>query len=397
MNQKQLIGLVVAGLILGGIGFSVYRQQSGGWESAPKSSVAKLLGDFPLNDVEQIVIRETTNTLTLAKAETGWRVASRGDYQANFDEIHGLLTKVWELKPVQEIKLGQSHLGRLELESPDKGDKGGTLIEFKTKGGKSHSLLLGKEHERPGAASGPMGGSMPDGRYVMVPGKLDTVSLVSETFSGIEAKADRWLDKAFFKVERIKSIEYQPAEATNAWKVARESETGEWKLAGAKESEKLDASKVSGFNYLLSSPSFTDVVPPGESPATHGMDKAVTATIQTFDNFTYTLKIGTPANADNVALSLGVKADIAQAREAKPEEKDVDKDVLEKEFNEKKAKLEQKLANEQKLAKWTYLVTKWSVDSILKNRHELLAEEKKEETDAAGSPPIPFLKPPSAE
>lgn len=393
MNPKQLIALIVAGLVLGGAGFAIYKKQKGGWESAPKGSAEKLLGNFPLNDVEQITIRDATNSLALVRAEDGWKVKERGNYPANFDEIHGLLRKVWDLKPVQELQLGQSHLGRLELQEPGKGDKAGTLIEFKSKDGKSHALLLGKSHQRESASSGPFGGGFTDGRYVMVPGKLDTVSLVSESFSSIEPKPDRWLDKTFFKVERIKSIEYKPLEATNAWKVERESESGEWKLADAKEGEKLDTAKTSSFNWLLSSPSFADVVLPDTKPEDTGLDKPALATIQTFDNFTYTLKIGA-TNADNIHLAFDVAADIKQTRDAKPEEKDVDKSVLDKEFKEKKEKLEQKLADEKKLTKWTYLVTKWTLDQLMKDRKDLLAEkkeeEKKENATAKDAPPVPF-------
>jgi hypothetical protein len=394
MNQKQLIGLIVAGLVLGGIGFTLYNQQKGGWESAPRGSAEKLLGNFPLNDVEQISIRGATNALTLARAEDGWKVQDRGGYPANFDEIHGLLRRIWELKPVQELQVGNSHLGRLQLEDAGQGEKSGTLLEFKSKDGKSHALLLGKDHESPGGSSSPFGGSFASGRYVMVPGKLDTVSLVSETFSSATTDPNRWLDKTFFKVERIKSIAWQPHEATNAWTVERESESGEWKLADAKESEQLDTARTSSFNYLLSSPSFADVAAPDVPPADTGLDKPVLATIKTFDDFTYTVKIGN-TNEDNLYLAFDVTADIPQQREAKPEEKDVDKGVLDKEFKEKKEKLEKKLADEKKLTKWTYLVTKWTVDALMKDRKDLLkAEEKKEEESTApDGPPIPFALP----
>jgi len=393
MNQKQLLGLIVAGLILGGVGYALYNKQKGGWQAAPKGSAAKLLGEFPINDVEQITVREATNTLTIVRSEGGWTVKERGGYTANFDEVHRVLTKVWELKPVQELKVGQSHLSRLNLQEPGKGDKTGTLLEFKAKDGKTHALLLGKEYSRESAASGPFGGgAMPSGRYVMVPGKIETVSLVSETFNHVDTHADHWLDKTFIKVERIKSIAYTPPEATNAWKVTRESESGEWKLADAKDAEKLDTAKVSGFNYLLSSPSFNDIAAPDAKPETTGMDKPAVATLETFDGFTYTLKIGKGPDDNTLHLAVNVTAAIPQQREAKPEEKDVDKQVLDKEFKEKKEKLEKKLADEQKLSKWTYLVTKWTVDQLMKDRKELLAEEKKEETPAA--PPIPFVQPP---
>ena len=47
---------------------------------------------------------------------------------------------------------------------------------------------------------------LPDGRYVMVGTGAKTVAVVSDPLSNLEAKPDLWLDKDFFKVEKIRSI-----------------------------------------------------------------------------------------------------------------------------------------------------------------------------------------------
>ena len=69
------------------------------------------------------------------------------------------------------------------------------------------------------------------------------------------------------------------------------------------------------------------------------------------------------------------------------DEKPEDKEKLDKEFKEKLSKQDEKLQAEQALSKWTYTVSKWSVDALLKNRGELLMEKKA----AAATPSAPGL------
>ena len=45
------------------------------------------------------------------------------------------------------------------------------------------------------------------------------------------------------------------------------------------------------------------------------------------------------------------------------------------------AKLEEKLTQEKAFEKWTYLVSGWTVDSLLKERSQLLTEKKEEKKD----------------
>ena len=83
------------------------------------------------------------------------------------------------------------------------------------------------------------------------------------------------------------------------------------------------------------------------------------------------------------------------------DEKPEDKEKLDKEFKEKLAKLEQKLKTEQGYAKWTYIVSKWTIEPILKNRSDLFADKKAEGAPGGegGLPPglnIPGLSLPGA-
>ena len=147
MNRKQLTVIVVLGLVLGGLGLYISKRNAAAYQSSGASIGRKLLPDFPLNDVAQVTIRQTTNQVNLVKADDTWQVRERHNYPANFGEIGGLLRKMWELKVVQTEQVGPSHLPRIELVEPGPATNSGTLAEFKDKSGKVlKAVLLGKKH-----------------------------------------------------------------------------------------------------------------------------------------------------------------------------------------------------------------------------------------------------------
>jgi hypothetical protein len=281
------------------------------------------------------------------------------------------------------------------------------VVDFKDKNDKPiRSLLLGKKDMKKSNRPNPMMGDMDDdesggqavGRYVKVGTEAKDVILISDALANVDTKPDQWLNKDFFKVEKIRSVAVNFPVATNSWKISRENETGEWKLADAKPTEQLDNSKASGVGNALSAPSFNDVSM--AKPEELGLDKPTTVTLDTFDNFTYTLKVGQKTN-DNVPLIVSVAADLPRERTPGKDEKPEDKDKLDKEFKEKQKKLEEKLTQEKPFEKWTYLVSNWTFDQLLKERSQLLVEKKEEpkkedkpaaaiETKPADSPLVPL-------
>jgi hypothetical protein len=407
MNRKQLVILIVLLVVLGIAGLKVYKSNQTSWQGGGRQGAAlKLLGDLPVNDVASIVIKGGTNQLDLVKKEGLWRVKERNDYPANFDEIRSFLVKAADLKATQTEEIGPSQLGRYKLLPPGQATNTAVLVEFRDDKGKViKSLLLGKTHMRKSegrpSPMGEMGENegFPDGRYVMVGTGAKTLAVVSDPLSNMEAKPEAWLNKDFFKVEKIRSIAVVYPAATNSWKVTRDSETAsEWKLADAKPEEKLDSSKTSSFSYALSSPSFTDVLPADTKPEQAGLDKPTVITLDTFDNFTYTLKVGQKTN-DNLPILVTVTAQIPKERTPGKDEKAEDKARLDKDFKEKQKKLEEKLAQEKNFEKWVYLISNWTVDSLLKDRAQLLVEKKEEPkkdekpaaTDSSKKEPVPAL------
>jgi len=406
MNRKQLIILVVLLAVVGGAGLMIRRHSQSSWQSADKNIGQKLLGGLPINDVAQLVIKHGTNEVNLARKDNLWRVRERNDYPANFQQISEFLIKASELKVTQSEKAGRSQLPKLAL-APGQGTNLPTEVDFKDQGDKTlRSLLLGKKHMKKSERPSPMGEmgdeGWPDGRWVKV-GDSDTVAVISEAFVNIEPKPDQWLNKDFIHVEKVRSLAAVFLNATNSWKLTRETESGEWKLAEAKPTEILDSTKTSSLAGALGSPSFSDVVV-GAKPEALGLDKPTTLTIETFDGFTYNLKVGQKTN-DNYPLALTIAAQFPKERTPGKDEKAEDKTKLDKEFKDSQKKLEDKLAQEKTFEPWTYLVNSWTLDSVLKERSQLMTEKKeepkKDEKAASSAAPddasAPVVVPPSAD
>jgi len=385
MNRKQLIILLVVVVVLGGFGLMLYQRSEGSWQGSTKSGSNKLLGDLPVNDVAELIIKGGTNELDLVKKDGLWRVKQRNNYPANYAEISGFLIKAADLKAVQTEEIGQSQLGRYKLLPPGAATNTAVEVDLRDQNGKNiKTLLLGKTHmHKMEGRPSPMGEfgdneGYPDGRFVMVGASARTVAVISDPLNTIEAKPENWLNKDFFKVEKIKSIAVTYPVATNSWKVSRDSDTAsEWKLSDVKPGESLDSSKTSGFSYALSSPNFNDVLPLDTKPEPAGLEKPTVVTVDTFDNFTYTIKAGQKTN-DNIPMTLAVSAQLHKERQAGKDEKPEDKARLDKEFQDKQKKLQETLDQDKAYEKWIYLVSSWTLDSVLKERKDLLAEKKEE-------------------
>src|SRR5581483_2916878 len=146
MKGKQLAILLALVVALGGLGLMLVSGNMHSWSQTSKGAGGKVL-EFPVNDVAHIVIKTSSAELNLVKTDNNWVVQERGNYPANYEKIGDLLRNVYELKTVQQVKVGPSQMPRLELIEPGKGDKAGTLLDFQDKSGKRIAgLLVGKKY-----------------------------------------------------------------------------------------------------------------------------------------------------------------------------------------------------------------------------------------------------------
>lgn len=377
--------MVAVAALLGGAAYFLNKK-----DGAPaKESIAtggKVIA-LPVEKIEGVVIQSASGKASLTKKDDVWKVDERADFPANYERVHDMLTKLWDLKTVQVQEIGQSQFARLELGEPLAG--AGTKIEFKDKDGKSlGTLLLGKKHMKEARGMG-FGGEngFPAGRYVVQSGSTK-VALISETLDEVEAKPESWIAHDFFKIENPSAVTLAGATDAQKWKLTRENATADWKLADAKPEEKTDSAKASPVATAFANPAFTDVLAPDAKPADTGLDKPTVITIETFDGFTYVLKAGKETNG-NQPVTVEVSGKFAKERTPGKDEKPEDKTRLDDEFKKKLQGFEDKLAAEKKFEGRPFLIAKSTLDSVVKDRAALLTVEVATPSVQAPASPTP--------
>jgi hypothetical protein len=224
----------------------------------------------------------------------------------------------------------------------------------------------------------------------MLAGDTQDVLLVADALSEIEPKAESWLDKSFFKVERPKAVAVSYADATNSWKISRDEETGAWKFLDPAPGEEPDTNKLTGVSAPFASPSFDDVLTVSNQSAETGLDKPTVITVDTFDDLTYTVKVGRKTGAD-CPLTMSVAANFPKERSPLPGEKPEDKDKADKAWQDRQKQLQQQFKDAKAFENWVYLIPSWNLDFILKDRKDLMAD-KKDEAKPADSTNAPADK-----
>ena len=380
MKGKHLALLLAAVIALGAAWFKLSNSKQNNWSAASRSDTKVL--DFPINEVSRVTIKNVASEISLVKKDEQWTVQERSNYPANFEQVSSLLRKLWEIKPVQEIKIGASQLARLELIEPGKGDNSGTVVQFIAADGKElAALLVGKKHMRKTEGAMDFGGGsdgFPAGRYLKST-HSDKVVLVSETLDEIDTAPTRWISTEFINVEGPKVVTLAGA---NTWSLSRESATADWQLAEAKPEEKLDSTKTSRLGTLLSVSTVFDVLAPEAK-----LESVQTATVETFDGFRYVLKIG-KEEGDNVPLAVEVSANLPKERTAPPDEKPEDKTRLDAEFTVKQTQLSEKLTKEKNFGSRSFLVNKNRLESLLMARKAWVMEPPAEQAKPAEPKPV---------
>lgn len=360
MNRKQFLLLIVIVCILGGLGIAVYQRNSATWEEKAAPS-GKILGDFDLNAVARVVIRDGNNTLNLVRENEVWTVVERDNYPADFQRIRNFIQTLWLLKPAQEVDADPSLLSRLNLVNPAQGSSNsGTLVEFQNKEAKPiASLLIGKRYFKK-APEAPNEQGYPIGCYVMPVGvTAPKVSLVPERLEVITPNPVIWLDKTFLKIDKIQSIAV--VSGSMQWKVNRDSETSsDWKLVDLKPQEEMEPKQVPAIAVIFGDPVFYDVLP--ADTKREGFD--ATATVETFDGLVYTLKFGTP-DRESIPMTIAITAQ--ERKDEKPEEK---------------KQREETLAKVKALESRIYVVSKKAFEDLWKPRADLLKKDPE-------LPPVP--------
>ena len=350
MNARVALVLVVLLAVLGGAAI-VYYQQDRERQSGNAGTLGQpVLKDLPAAEVAAIRITEPKATLTVQRAGERWVIAERNGFPADVGKVREFVLQALSLKIGQSEPVGEKDRARLNL------DGSGTHVEFANAQGKAlGTLIVGKKYfkrevDNPDKARA-------DGRFVTLPGNPETVYLVSEPLAQATARSAEWIDRTAFKVEKVKSLEVRYPD-DGGWRIERDGDNADWRLAGLRPGEKLDVTKANAASYSLSLLELADVAPKDVKDT--GLDKPVTIEATTLDGLAYSIKVGKlEGNNHYVTFS-------SSGAPAK-DEKDP----------ERLKQLQERLPREKSLSEHVLLIEKSKLEDTLKKRAELL--EKKDD------------------
>ena len=430
MNKKNLIALVVVAT-LGVIAYLTSKNNDD--QPSSKTGIgAEVVKKIDPTKITAITITDKNGSVTLEQKDQQWNVLERDGFEAKFEDIQQLVSDSVTLKSLRQINASEKQYGRFELVDPSSSqDKSGLKLEFKGSDNKVlKTLLIGKKSSsNSGANAGSPFGSSDNQRFVLADGIINVIEIdYSSALNDIAADASEWLNKDdFLKIEKIKSVSVNHPDKANSWSLTREKDGDDMTLVDAKEGEKLDSSKGNSAGRVFGFANFDDVASKEIDPKDIGMDKAVSANIETFEGYTFAIKMsksgedhymtvnaaGTRVPQDDESKARVPQPDESKPREPGKDEKPEDKERLDKEHADNLAKLitdrekahkdsqaktkadrdkafSDNLAKLKKLEGWTFKVTSFTFDAIYKTRAEMMEEEKEEEAaDTTGLPGAP--------
>lgn len=192
--------------------------------------------------------------------------------------------------------------------------------------------------------------------------------LVPDELAAAAPLAGNWLSPEFFKVSGIKFISLFSPNPANSWELSRQSDTSPWTMTGLKPDETLNPTAAADPAEILAFTRFVDVIPTNAPAAVLGKPTIVTVLT---DYLAYTLKVGAKRPDGLYPLMFSVKADLPEQRNASPDETAEMKQKLDQEYPEKRKQLQAKLAREQALSHYVFLVDSW-IEMVLRDRAQFL-------------------------
>jgi uncharacterized protein DUF4340 len=384
MKRKQVYLLLGIALILVIAGTIFQMRQSSTWKG--ESSNRQIYSNLAVNDVTKVRVQAGKENLSLQTSGDGWQVAERYGYPADFAKIRELLRSIWELKYVRALEVGPSQFGRLQLLPPGQGDQSGTEIDLLSNGDKKvATLILGKKPSSSESAPG-------SGRFALNPEKKEQVYLIDETFPSLDPlNPSSWLNKQFIDTQKVRSVVRGNVGNAVGWKVSRKDEHADWELQDAAANESLEKENANPLSSL--SISLQDVRPENTPVSETGLQQPLVVELETFEGFRYRLEIGGAGPEQTHFLGVKVSANLTETRTPQANETPEEKTKKDAEFNQHLDEWKIRLASEQKLEHWVFLVSDWSLDPLLKARTDFVKKAEPSPTPQAApltpATPIP--------
>jgi uncharacterized protein DUF4340 len=377
VTRKQFLAVLAVLLALAAAAGVLVFSDDEAWRGGGAQAGRRIAPDLKVSEVAEIAVTGASGAVHLARGERGWVVRERANFPADMERIRDLLLKVAEARAVQAEPLPQSQRARLQLVE-GKGAEAkdaGTALDLKdAKGAMLAHLLLGKKVYRQPEVAGPATPAQGEatGRYLLAGADSGTMLVVADPLDAAEPRAEPWLRKELLRAERVKSVTSTGSDRRARWTIVRDRDNTDWKFAGSPGTPDLqkatDAAGAFGWMDVV------DVVVDPQSTET-GLSRAITVRAETFDNLTYTVRIGN-RTGDNYYVAVSVAGDPPASRTPEKGETAEEKAKKDKAFAEDRERTLERLGRERALEGWRYVVGKNAIEPLLRDRAQMLPEKK---------------------
>ncbi|MCC6532064.1 MAG: DUF4340 domain-containing protein [Burkholderiales bacterium] len=384
MTRKHFLILLVLVLVVGGVGVAMFKRDTDAWKGPDSRLGQKVLPNLQVSDVTHVHIKHKNDELNLVLDNNVWGVKERGGYAADPALISELMFKARDWKIVQSEPITEAQRPRIDVAAPDAKEGAATLLEFRGKDGKAlATLYLGKKHlGKPPLQVKGFDKGQPDGRYLLVGADPSTLLVVSDPMNNIEPKPEKWISKEFAKIDRIKRLELDSGVPAASYTLTRDRESGDFVLAGAKPGEKTDIGAALSTTNALYQLAFVDVEPKLKPEQ---LAKATRITAETFDGWTYEMKIAPkPGDDAHMYFTIALSGEATKTERVAPQdEKAEEKEKRDQEHAEKFKRLQAQLAREKTFAGWVYSVETKTIGPLLRVRERFIEQPEKPGKPAA--------------
>jgi hypothetical protein len=387
MKLKPFTYLLAICIILGGVSYLVLKKDSPSQQK--REMGAKLLKDFPVNDVAAISMVSPDGTVALKKGKAQWVVENRDGYPADFSKISDLAKKVKSMKIGRSFEATPDVQDRLALNPPgqqtDANAHQGTQLVFSDSSAKTmlEMVISRKEASAPGPAL----------QYVLLPdhGKVYQVDK-SYRFLG-RTPAD-WIEQQPLDVKAadIYQVTCFDAAQKPIYTLQRKAKGSEPQFLELPDGQKSLQAKIDLVFDALSPLSIEDVAAKKEAAAekTEDPQQHHHFEYQLYNGLVYTVwptqtKSGNNTEPDNNGQNgdtyqLKIQAAYREPISIDKPESEKKEDITEAPKGEKQEAPPPppelaKQAN-SKLSPWIYTISKWVYDSFVTDPQSFI--EKKE-------------------
>lgn len=372
-NLKALSILAI--VVIGGAAAAVFMQE--GSIERGESKPERLFKGLNLDQVAQVKITTTSETITLKKAGDKWGLESRGGYAVQSENLKRLVLSLADLKPAEKMtnkpeKYDAMGVGEAKPEN-------GRVQIYDDKGALLAGLYVGKTHESPSEDGG---FNPPNGQYVRVEGKDANVYKIKEPIT-IDTMPASWLAKDVLKVDaaNLSRVHIEHAGTTESLTVARIG-ADDFKLSDPiPDDMEPQTFAVRGVSTAIQNLTLTDVLR-ADDPKIKDLDVKTTYTAVQKNGVTYNVGIGKLLDesyarvraAYDPAMNLGL-GDQRTSDSVAAKAMEVP-DVTVK----KVADL---------TAGWVYKVAQYQADNLGKKRSDLMKKKPAPTPVPAAGPPAP--------